>query len=448
MIKKILIANRGEIAERVIRTANKLKIKTVAIYSEADKDLAYVRAADEAYEIGPAPVHESYVNLDKVIKIAKEAKVDAIHPGYGFLSENAEFVDRCEEEGLLFIGPSSEIIRKMGDKVTARETMEAIGIPVIPGSKGEVQTAEEALSIAQQLGYPVMIKASAGGGGIGMEIARNEEELLKSFENNSKRAEMFFGNGRMYLEKVIDNARHIEVQILADQFGNVLHLFERECSIQRRNQKILEEAPAIFVSEKTRNKMGEMAVLAAKELAYVSVGTVEFLMDEKENFYFLEMNTRIQVEHPITEEITEIDIVKKQIEIAQGKRINLEQEKIKARGHSIEVRIYAEDPKSFFPSPGRITSLKLPEGNNIRHELTYQEGDQVSHFYDPMVGKLIVTGQTREEAIELLKTSLEAYKLEGIKSNIPVLQDIVTNESFLKGETLTNYIEKNYLAKL
>lgn len=448
MIKKILIANRGEIAERIIRTAKKLNIKTVAIYSEADEGLSYVEAADEAYKLGAAPVNESYVNLEKIIHLAKEANVDAIHPGYGFLSENADFVDRCEEENIIFIGPSSEVIRRMGDKVSARESMREIGLPVIPGSEAEVKTVEEAITIAEHLGYPVMIKASAGGGGIGMEIVEDKEELVTSFTNNSKRAEMFFGNGTMYIEKVIKNARHIEVQIVADQFGNVVHLLERECSIQRRNQKILEEAPAIYISENTRQQMGEMAVQAAKRLNYTGVGTIEFLLDEKENFYFLEMNTRIQVEHTVTEEITNIDLIKKQIDIAEGKKIRFIQEDIRPLGHSIEVRIYAEDPKTFFPSPGKITRLELPEDSKLRHELTYQEGDQVTHFYDPMIGKLIVTAKTREEAIDNLKTSLERYSIEGIKTNLPVLQNIVTNESFVKGKITTNYMEKNYMSKI
>jgi len=448
MIKKILIANRGEIAERIIRACKELNIETVAIYSEADAGLNYVQQADEAYPLGPAPVNESYLNVDKIIDIAKETKADALHPGYGFLSENADFVDRCEKKGLIFIGPSSEVMRKMGDKVTARKVMDRIGLPIIPGSKGEVESVEEAISIANRLGYPIMVKASAGGGGIGMEIVNDEEELVKSFTNNSKRAEMFFGSGRMYLEKVIENARHIEIQILADHYGNVVHLFERECSIQRRNQKVLEETPSIFLSDETRQKMGEVAVLAAKTLNYKNAGTIEFLVDEEENFYFLEMNTRVQVEHPITEQVTNIDIVKKQIKIAKGEKLNLNQESITITGHSIEVRIYAEDPKTFFPSPGTITSFEIPTGNNIRHELTYQAGDRVTHFYDPMIGKLIVTGKSREEAINLLRESLDEYKIEGIKSNIPLLQHIVTNEQFIQGHTLTNYIENQYISKI
>ena len=445
MIKKVLIANRGEIAERVIRACKELNIKTVAIYSEADQELNYVKMADESYLLGPAPVNESYLHVNKIIEIAKKAKVDALHPGYGFLSENADFVDRCEREDIIFIGPSSEIIKKMGDKVASREIMKNINVPIIPGSEGAVTTEKEALKTAQKLGYPVMVKASAGGGGIGMEIVNNDEELLDSFTNNSKRAEAFFGSGVMFLEKLIENARHIEFQIMADQFGHVVHLFDRECSIQRRNQKVLEEAPSSFLSEDTRKKMGEVAVLIAESLQYRSVGTVEFLVDQEENFYFLEMNTRVQVEHPITEEITKIDIVKQQIHIAEGKELGLKQKDITMNGHSIEVRIYAEDPKTFFPSPGNISSFNLPKGEGIRHELTYQDEDKVTHFYDPMIGKLIVTANTRGEAIRLLKQTLEDYIIEGIKTNIPLLRHIVTDEEFIKGNTLTNYIEKHYL---
>lgn len=445
MIKKVLIANRGEIAERVIRACKELNIKTVAIYSEADQELNYVKMADESYLLGPAPVNESYLHVNKIIEIAKKAKVDALHPGYGFLSENADFVDRCEREDIIFIGPSSEIIKKMGDKVASREIMKNINVPIIPGSEGAVTTEKEALKTAQKLGYPVMVKASAGGGGIGMEIVNNDEELLDSFTNNSKRAEAFFGSGVMFLEKLIENARHIEFQIMADQFGHVVHLFDRECSIQRRNQKVLEEAPSSFLSEDTRKKMGEVAVLIAESLQYRSVGTVEFLVDQEENFYFLEMNTRVQVEHPITEEITKIDIVKQQIHIAEGKELGLKQKDITMNGHSIEVRIYAEDPKTFFPSPGNISSFNLPKGEGIRHELTYQDEDKVTHFYDPMIGKLIVTANTRGEAIGLLKQTLEDYIIEGIKTNIPLLRHIVTDEEFIKGNTLTNYIEKHYL---
>lgn len=446
MIKKILIANRGEIAARILRACKQLNIEAVVVYSEADAHLNYVKEADEAYLLGPSPVNQSYLNIDKIISIAKESKVDAIHPGYGLLSENSDFVDRCEQENIIFIGPKSDVMRKMGDKIEARKVMEEVGIPIILGSDGVVKSIEEALEVADEIGYPIMVKAAAGGGGIGMEIVHSPDELTKAFENNSKRAEMFFGSGAMFLEKVIENARHIEIQILADHHGNVVHLFERECSIQRRNQKVVEEAPSIFISNETRHKMGEASVLAAKALNYTNAGTIEFLVDDQENFYFLEMNTRVQVEHPVTEEITKVDIVQEQIKIAQGEKLSVNQEDLEIDGHAIEVRIYAEDPKTFFPSPGQITKLKLPEGENIRHEITIKEQDQVTHFYDPLIGKLIVKGKTRQEAIEQLKICLDEYVVEGIKTNISFLQFIVQNDQFIQGETMTNFVEKEYLA--
>ena len=448
MFKKILIANRGEIAARISRACRGMGIKTVAIYSQADAESLYVQAADEAYLIGPARVSESYLNIDKIIEVAKESGADAIHPGYGLLSENVKFVKRCEEEGIVFIGPKSEAIEKMGDKIESRKLMEKAGIPIIPGINHSLENAEEAIKVAEKIGYPIMLKASAGGGGIGIQTVRNSEELTKAFVSNQKRATDFFGNGDIFIEKFIENPRHIEIQILADDKQNTVYLWERECSIQRRHQKVVEEAPSSFLDEDTRRKMGQVAVKAAKAIDYVNAGTIEFLVDEDKNFYFLEMNTRLQVEHPITEEITGIDIVKEQINIAAGKELPFTQNDIKKFGHAIEVRIYAEDPKTFFPSPGKITKLELPTGENVRHELAVDEGSTVTPFYDPMIAKLIVKGNTRDEAIEEMKQALDEYIIEGIKTNIPMLKEVIAHEAFSTGDTTTNFVEKHLKEKL
>src|SRR5690625_5213423 len=342
MIKKVLIANRGEIASRIIRTCKENDIKTVAIYSEADANSHFVKQADESYLIGPPQVNESYLQAEKIIEVAKKAKVDAIHPGYGFLSENSDFVKLCEQNDIIFIGPKGKVIEQMGDKIAARNMMKNAGVPVIPGTDEAVKNSEEAVEIAKEIGYPIMLKASAGGGGIGMQIVRSDEELVAAFDSNSKRAEQFFGSGAMFMERLLENARHIEVQVIADNHGNAVHLFERECSVQRRNQKVLEEAPSPFISEETRQKMGEASVKAVKEIGYRNAGTIEYLVDENEQFYFLEMNTRIQVEHAITEEITGLDIVKLQLDVANGKELPITQDDVKMSGHSIEARIYAE----------------------------------------------------------------------------------------------------------
>ena len=445
MIQKVLIANRGEIAARIIRSCQNMGIRTVAVYSDADQNAPYVKMADEGYLIGPPRVNESYLNVDKIVAAAKDSGADAIHPGYGFLSENEDFVKRCQDEGLIFIGPSSDVIKQMGSKIAARKAMQQAGVPVVPGTDGGVASLEEAMETAKSIGYPVMLKASAGGGGIGMQIVASEEELKKAFENNSKRALTFFGDGSMFIEKKLENARHIEIQILADQHGNVIHLFERECSIQRRNQKVIEEAPSAFISEKTRKQMGEAAINAAIALRYSNAGTIEFLVDENENFYFLEMNTRIQVEHPVTEEITGLDIVEQQLKIAQGERLHFTQEDIKINGHAMEARIYAEDPVTFFPSPGQITKFDIPTGKAVRNELAVTEKSDVTPFYDPMIGKLIVRGETRQESISLLKQALAQYKIEGIKTNIPMLLKVVDLEQFKMGNTTTDFVQKHYL---
>lgn len=444
MIKKLLIANRGEIAMRIIQTCKEMNIKTVAVYSEADADSLFVRMADESYLLGPPKVSDSYLKSDKIIEIAKKAKVDAIHPGYGFLSENADFVRRCEQEDILFIGPNANVMEQMGDKVKARNLMEKAGVPIVPGTKEGVseQTAKQA---AMEIGYPIMLKASAGGGGIGMQIVHSEEELDKVFAGNANRAKQFFGDDTMFIEKAIENPRHIEIQIIADHHGNVVHLFERDCSIQRRNQKVVEEAPSPFISEATREKMGEVAVKATKELGYTNVGTIEFLVDNEERFYFLEMNTRIQVEHAITEEITGKDIVRMQIDIAQDKELSISQGDLAIHGHAIEMRIYAEDPVSFFPSPGTITTYQVPKGEYIRLESGIEEGTKITPFYDPMISKLIVWGATRKEAIERAQQALEDYRMEGIKTNLPMLKEVIKHKQFQAGEVTTNFVVAHYL---
>lgn len=444
MIKKVLIANRGEIAARIIRTCKILGIETVAIYSEADQKAPYVSMADQSFLVGPPRVNESYLNIERIIAVAKEANACAIHPGYGFLSENEAFVNRCNKEGLIFIGPPGDVIKQMGSKIAARNAMKKIGIPVVPGTDDAIATIDDGLKIAKQIGYPIMLKASAGGGGIGMQVVNSDEELSKAFEGNSKRAQTFFGDGSMFMEKKIENARHIEIQILADHHGNAIHLYERECSIQRRNQKVIEEAPSRFISESTRQRMGEAAVKAVKALKYTNAGTIEFLVDESENYYFLEMNTRIQVEHPITEEITGIDIVEQQLHIAAGKELAIEQMDLRIDGHAIEARIYAEDPVTFFPSPGHISNFVLPEGLNVRNEVAVTADYDVTPFYDPMIGKLIVKGSNREESITLLEEALSNYKIEGIKTNIPMLQEVVKHEQFRKGNTTTAFVENFY----
>lgn len=446
MFKKILIANRGEIAARVIRTCKKLGIRTVAVYSEADADSLHVKWADEAFLIGKPRVSESYLNVEKIIEIAKETNAEAIHPGYGLLSENPTFARRCEEEGIVFIGPNANVIASMGSKIEARKTMAEAGVPIVPGISFPLQDVEEAVKTAETIGYPIMLKASAGGGGIGMQIVHNEEELRKAFEGNQKRAASFFGDGAMYLEKYIENPRHIEIQLLADHYGNCVYLWERECSIQRRHQKVIEEAPSPFLDEDTRRNMGEAAVRAAKHIGYTNAGTIEFLVDEQKNFYFLEMNTRLQVEHPVTEEITGIDLVEEQLRVAAGERLRYTQQDIKRGGHAMEVRIYAEDPKTFFPSPGTITVFQLPEGEDVRNETAVTSGIAVTPFYDPMIAKLITKGNTREEAIARMVQALEHYQVEGIKTNIPMLKEVLNHPAFQAGHTTTNFIA-TYLYK-
>lgn len=445
MFNKILIANRGEIASRIIRTCKKLGIRSVAVYSEPDADSPFVKEADESYALGGSRVHESYLNVDKVIEIAKECEADAIHPGYGLLSENGDFANSIEEAGITFIGPTKDVMLKMGSKVEARQTMEEAGVPVIPGTKAAIKDAEAAIEAAKDIGYPIMLKASSGGGGIGMQVVHSDEEMTKAFESNSKRAQMFFGDGTMFLEKKIVDPHHVEIQILADGEGNVLHLFERECSIQRRHQKVIEEAPSPFISNETREKMGQAAIKAAKAIGYKNAGTIEFLVDEDQNYYFLEMNTRLQVEHPVTEEITGFDLVAEQIRVAYGDKLRYKQEELTMHGHAIEVRVYAEDPKTFYPAPGQITNLELPKGDSIRHELGVHSSSKVSPFYDPMIAKCITWGETRIDAIDRMIYALENYKVEGIKTNIPMLIQILKHDLFKQGNINTHFVESYYL---
>ncbi|MGE7942486.1 acetyl-CoA carboxylase biotin carboxylase subunit [Lysinibacillus xylanilyticus] len=448
MFKKVLIANRGEIARRIIRTCKRLNVQTVAVYSEADAASLHVKDADEAFCIGKPPVAQSYLNIDRILEVAKESGADAVHPGYGLLSENAEFAKRCTEAGLVFIGPSAAVIASMGSKLEARKTMKAAGVPIVEGVEAPVKDVTEAIEIASRLGYPIMLKASAGGGGIGMQLVENAEELAKAFEGNQKRAQSFFGDGTMYMERFIANPHHVEVQIIADHDGNVVPLFERECSIQRRNQKVVEEAPSPFISEETRSRMLDASVKAVQHIGYVNAGTIEYLVDEHQNFYFLEMNTRLQVEHPVTEEITKLDLVEEQLKIAAKQLLAFTRDSIQKDGHAIEVRIYAENPSTFFPSPGTITTLGLPTGDGIRHECGVEAGSTVTPFYDPMISKLVVWGETRAIACERLIEALKAYKVEGIQTNIPMLLKTVTHEQFLKGYTTTKFVDEYYLPQL
>jgi acetyl-CoA carboxylase biotin carboxylase subunit len=445
MFSKLLIANRGEIAVRIIKTCKRLGISTVAVYSEADVSAMHVKLADEAYEVGGARVHESYLNLEKIIEIAKKTRAEAIHPGYGLLSENPILAERCEEEGIVFIGPAADVIAQMGSKIESRKTMIQAGVPVVPGIVAPIPTAEEAKEIAKSIGYPLMLKASAGGGGIGMQVVDNEQMLIQAFRNNQTRAKNFFGNDEMYMEKLVTNAHHIEIQVLADSFGNTVYLWERECSVQRRNQKVIEEAPSPFVSEQTRRKMGEIAVKAAKAIGYKNAGTIEFLVDEQENFYFLEMNTRLQVEHPVTEAITGLDLVEHQLRVAYGEALSFTQGEEDRNGHAIEARIYAEDPKTFFPSPGEIQFLQLPSSLRIDHFL--EEGLRITPFYDPMMAKVIAHGANREEAMQQLRAALEEIKIEGIKTNIPMLLQVLQDEVFKSGIYTTSFVSKRLIQK-
>ena len=443
-IKKILIANRGEIAIRIMRTCREMGIATVAVFSDADRTSMHVRYADEAYNIGPAASILSYLKSDKIIEIAINCQADAIHPGYGFLSENAEFARQCAENGIIFIGPSPEVIDQMGDKIKARLTMIAAGVPVVPGTTESIKTEKEAIETIRKIGLPVMVKASAGGGGKGMRLITKETDIASSVRSAQSEALASFGNDSVYIEKYISSPHHIEFQILGDQHGNVLHLFERECSVQRRHQKMLEETPSPLMTPELRLKMGGYAVEAARAVNYSGAGTIEFLVDNDLNFYFLEMNTRLQVEHPITERVTGIDLVKQQILIAEGHPISFSQDQLKQTGHAIECRIYAEDSdNNFMPNPGKIYNITEPLGFGVRTDGYVYEGYEIPIHYDSMISKLIVWAENRTEAIERMKRALYEYKITGVKTSIKFLERIMDTPDFRSGNYDTNFIEKN-----
>lgn len=446
MFDKILIANRGEIALRIIRACRELKIQSVAVYSEADKDSLHVKMADQAICIGPPHSKESYLNISNIIEAAKLVKAEAIHPGYGFLSENTELVKACEEENIVFIGPSVEAMEKMGIKAVARETMQEAGVPVVPGSKGVVEDIEELLTIANSIGYPVMVKASFGGGGRGMRIAYSDSELEKAFRQARAEAKTSFGNSEVYLEKFVEKPRHIEFQILGDKFGNYVHLGERDCSVQRRNQKMIEESPSVALSPALRKEMGEASLKAARAANYWGAGTVEFLLDKEGNYYFIEMNTRIQVEHPVTEMVTGMDLIKEQILVANGEPLQFSQEDININGWAIECRINAEDPdNNFIPYPGTITSYYLPGGIGVRVDSVAHAGFKISPFYDSMIAKLICWGRDRKEALQRMERALMEFKLEGIKNTIPFHLKVLQNEFFQRGDINTHFIQDRIL---
>lgn len=445
MLKKVLVANRGEIAVRIIRACREMGIRTVAVYSEADKDSLHRKLADESVCIGPARSGLSYLNVKNLIEAACQTGADSIHPGYGFLSESSSFAKMCNEIGIKFIGPSSEIIELMGNKSKAKATMKKAGVPVVPGSDGLVNSLEEAKKISKKIKYPVIIKASAGGGGKGIRIAYSEEELIKAYDIVKQEAKISFNDDSIYIEKFVENPRHVEVQILADEHGNVVHLGERDCSIQRRNQKVLEETPSMILNDKTRKKMFDITVKAVKEIGYSSAGTIEYLVDKNLDFYFMEMNTRVQVEHPITEAVSGVDIVKEQLRIAAGETLSISQKDIHFTGHSMECRINAENPeKNFMPCPGLITGLLIPGGNGIRVDTAVYAGYRVPQTYDSMIGKLIVHGKDRAEAIAKMKSALGEFIVEGINTNTDFLYKILDNENFKTNNYDTSFIKREF----
>ncbi|GAB4441428.1 MAG: acetyl-CoA carboxylase biotin carboxylase subunit [Anaerolineae bacterium] len=434
MFDKVLIANRGEIALRVIRACRALGVKTVAVYSEADAAARHVTEADEAVLIGPPPTPASYLNIEAILGAAHQTGVQAIHPGYGFMSENAEFARRCGEAGLVFIGPPPDVIQKMGDKVAARQMMAAAGVPIVPGTPGYLTSdPAELAALAESVGYPLLIKAAAGGGGIGMIQVAGPEKLAAGLEQAQRRAQQAFGNPALYLERYISQPKHIEVQLLGDRHGHLIHLFERECSVQRRHQKVIEESPSPALDPETRQRIAQAALLAGQAVGYQNAGTVEFIMDQDRHFYFLEMNTRIQVEHPVTEMVTGVDLVQAQLKIAVGEALSIHQSDLSQRGHAIECRIYAEDPVNFFPSPGTIMAYQEPSGEHIRLDSWVQAGTVVSHFYDPLLAKLVVWGADRAEAIARTQAALNEFQIEGIKTNLPLHQKILAHPTFVAG---------------
>ena len=443
-MKKILVANRGEIALRVMKTIKQMGIKSVAIFSEADRNAPHVRFADEAVCVGPAPSNQSYLLGDKIIEIAKSLSVDGIHPGYGFLSENADFAEKVEQNGITFIGPKSHAIRIMGDKLSAKETVKTYNIPMVPGIDEAVTNTAKAIEIANEIGYPILIKASAGGGGKGMRVVEEEAKLEEQMKRAISEAESAFGNGAVFIEKYVGSPRHIEIQILADTHGNVLHLFERECSVQRRHQKVVEEAPSTILTPQLREKMGQAAIDVAKSCDYVGAGTVEFLMDEKKNFYFLEMNTRLQVEHPVTELISGIDLVEQQIRIARGEVLGFSQKELKITGHALELRVYAEDPTDdFLPSVGTLERYRKPSGPGIRVDDGFEEGMEIPIYYDPMLSKLVTYGKDREEALQLMLEAINLYEVRGVATTLPFGKFVFNHEAFRSGNFDTHFV-KNY----
>ncbi|HIS29752.1 MAG TPA: acetyl-CoA carboxylase biotin carboxylase subunit [Candidatus Avamphibacillus intestinigallinarum] len=445
MLHKILIANRGEIAVRIIRACKEMEIETVAVYSEADKDALHVKLADEAYCIGPTASKDSYLNITNIMSVATSTGVDAIHPGYGFLAENADFAEICRACNVKFIGPTPEAIQKMGIKDVARETMKEANVPIVPGSNGIIETEEEAISVGAEIGYPVIIKATAGGGGKGIRVARNEEDLIKGIRVTQKEAETAFGNPGVYIEKFIEDFRHVEIQIIADEHGHVVHLGERDCSVQRRLQKLIEETPSPAITPEIRKQMGEASVKAAKAVDYVGAGTIEYIFDrQSKQFYFMEMNTRIQVEHPVTEMVTGIDLIKEQIKIANHEPLSFTQESVEFNGWAIECRINAENPlKNFMPSPGVIDMYLAPGGNGVRVDSAAYQDYMISPHYDSMIAKLITYGNTRKEAVQKMRRALDEFIIEGIHTSIPFHKAMMRNDVFIAGDFNTNFLEEN-----
>jgi propionyl-CoA carboxylase alpha chain len=448
-MKKILVANRGEIAIRVMRTAKKMGIKTVAVFSEVDRNALHVKYADEAVCIGPAPSNQSYLRGDKIIEVAKSLHVDGIHPGYGFLSENADFAELCEKNDVIFIGPRSHAIKVMGSKLAAKETVKAYDIPMVPGTDEAITDIPEAKKIANDIGFPILIKASAGGGGKGMRIVENAEEFESQMDRAISEATNAFGDGSVFIEKYVASPRHIEIQVMADMHGNVLHFFERECSVQRRHQKVVEEAPSAVLTPELREKMGQAAINVARSCDYIGAGTVEFLLDENLNFYFLEMNTRLQVEHPVSEWIAGVDLVELQIKVARGEQLDIKQEDLKINGHALELRVYAEDPMNdFLPSVGNLEVYQLPEGDNIRVDNGFEEGMDIPIYYDPMLSKLITYGDTREEAIELMIKAIDNYHIKGVQTTLAFGRFVCEHEAFRSGNFDTHFVKKYYSPSL
>ncbi|SEA75783.1 propionyl-CoA carboxylase alpha chain [Flavobacterium gillisiae] len=448
-MKKILVANRGEIAIRVMKTAQKMGIKTVAVYSTVDRNAPHVKFADEAVWIGESPSNQSYLLGDKIIEVAKSLGVDAIHPGYGFLSENADFAEKAEKNNIIFIGPKSKAIHIMGSKLAAKEAVKAYNIPMVPGLDEAITDIDKAKGVAREIGFPILIKASAGGGGKGMRVVENEEEFESQMKRAISEAINAFGDGSVFIEKYVASPRHIEIQIMADSHGNILYLFERECSIQRRHQKVVEEAPSSVLTPELRKEMGEAAVMVAKSCDYLGAGTVEFLLDENNNFYFLEMNTRLQVEHPVTELITGTDLVEMQIKVARGEALMIKQEDLVIKGHALELRVYAEDPMNdFLPSVGHLEVYQLPVGDGIRVDNGFEQGMDIPIYYDPMLAKLITYGDTREEAIQLMIKAIDGYLVEGVQTTLPFGKFVCEHEAFRSGNFDTHFVKKYYSADL